>query len=123
MFKPDSRASMTSFAPVAWTVSDVASICGASSRKVIRHDGTSPFGVAIAPAYCTDVIFILTDGGFLADAAGSDTSDPLCCGSPTRASSSCFVMYDPRLPCCFLHIRRRLGQRRERTVGLPRSFG
>jgi hypothetical protein len=24
-------------------------------------------------------------------------------------------MYDPRLPCLFLHVRRRLGQRRERA--------
>src|SRR5215470_5528037 len=99
MFKPDSRASMTSLAPVACTVREVASKCSASSINVIRHDGTSPFGVAIAPEYCTDAIFILTEGDFFGDAAGGGASFPICCGTlPTRSPSSCFVMYDPRLP-------------------------
>src|SRR6266853_5579764 len=99
MFKPDSRASMTSLAPVACTVREVASRCSASSRNVILHDGISPFGVAIAPEYCTDAIFILTEGDFLGDAAGGGASFPICCDTlPTRSPSSCFVMYDPRLP-------------------------
>src|SRR5216684_3483509 len=99
MFNPDSRASMTSLAPVACTVREVASRCSASSRNVILHDGISPFGVAIAPAYCTDAIFILTAGDFFGDAAGGGASFPICCGTlPTRSPSSCFVMYDPRLP-------------------------
>src|SRR5262249_25807459 len=98
MFKPDSRASMTSFAPVACTVREVASRCSASSRNVILHDGISPFGVAIAPEYCTDAIFILTEGDFFADAAGGGASFPIFCGTLARGSpSSCFVMYDPRL--------------------------
>src|SRR5262249_49814439 len=101
MFRPDSRASMTSVAPVACTVREVASRCSASSINVIRHDGISPFGVAIAPEYCTDAIFILTEGGFFGDAAGGGASFPTCCGAPpTRPTSSCFVMYDPRLPLC-----------------------
>src|SRR5262249_24672266 len=99
MFKPDSRASMTSFAPVACTVREVASRCSASSKNVILHDGISPFGVAIAPEYCTDAIFILTEGDFFGDAAGGGASFPICCDTlPTRSPSSCFVMYDPRLP-------------------------
>src|SRR5215831_3588769 len=99
MFKPDSRASMTSLAPVACTVREVASKCSASSINVIRHDGISPFGVAIAPEYCTDAIFILTEGDFFGDAAGGGASFPIWCGTlPTRSPSSCFVMYDPRLP-------------------------
>src|SRR6266436_6959515 len=99
MFNPDSRASMTSLAPVACTVREVASRCSASSRNVILHDGISPFGVAIAPEYCTDAIFILTEGDFFGDAAGGGASFPICCGTlPTRSPSSCFVMYDPQLP-------------------------
>src|SRR5262249_24691815 len=102
MFRPDSRASMTSLAPVACTVSEVASRCSASSRNVILQDGTSPFGVAIAPEYCTDAIFILTDGIFFGDATGGGASFPTGCDTLTIGSpSSCFVMYDPRLPLVF----------------------
>src|SRR5258708_984356 len=102
MFKPHPRASVTPLGPVACTVREVASRCSASSRNVIRHDGISPFGVAIAPEYCTDAIFILTAGGFFGDAAGRGASFPICCGTlPTRSPSSCFVMYDPRLPLFF----------------------
>src|SRR5215475_11643750 len=104
MFKPDSRASMTSLAPVACTVSEVASRCSASSRNVILQDGTSPFGVAIAPEYCTDAIFIFTDDIFLEGAAGGGASFPICCDPLTiRSPSSCFVMYDPRLPLMTLN--------------------
>src|SRR5262249_15316015 len=104
MFKPDSRASRTSFAPVACTVSEVASRCSASKRNVILHDGTSPFGVAIAPEYCTDAIFIFTDDIFFEGAAGRGASFPICCDPLTiRSPSSCFVMYDPRLPLIYLY--------------------
>src|SRR5258707_3890719 len=103
MFNPDSRASMTSLAPVGCNVRDVASRCSASSINVILHDGISPFGVAIAPEYCTDAIFILTEGDFFGDAAGGGASFPICCDTlPTRSPSSCFVMYDPRLPLFLL---------------------
>src|SRR5258708_4517148 len=102
MYNPDYRASMTSLAPVACTVREVARRCSASSRNVIRHDGTSPFGVAIAPEYCTDAIFILTAGDFFGDATGGSASFPLCCGTlSTPSPSRCFVMYDPRLPLFF----------------------
>ena len=104
MFKPDSRASRTSLAPVACTVREVASRCSASKRNVILHDGISPFGVAIAPEYCTDAIFIFTDGNFFGGAAGG-ASFPICCDTLTiRSPSSCFVMYDPRLPLITLTI-------------------
>jgi hypothetical protein len=102
IFKPDSLASITSLAPVAWTVREVASRCSASKRNVILHDGISPFGVAIAPAYCTDAIFILTDGGFAADATGGGASFATCCGTvKTRSPSICFVIYRgcPVFPC------------------------
>src|SRR5215470_3542091 len=98
IFNPDSRASITSLAPVACTVREVANRCSASNRKVTLHDGTSPFGVAIAPEYCTDAIFILTGDIFFEGAAGGGASFPICCDAfTTRSASSCFVMYVPRL--------------------------
>jgi hypothetical protein len=102
IFKPDSLASITSLAPVAWTVREVASRCSASRRNVILHEGISPLGVAIAPAYCTDAIFILTDGGLLADAPGGGASVAICCGTlKARSPSNCFVIYRgcPMFPC------------------------
>src|SRR5262249_60703063 len=121
---PDSRASMTSFAPVACTVREVASRCSASSRNVILHEGISPFGVAIAPEYCTDVIFILTEGDFFGDAAGGGPSFTICCDAlPTRSPSSCFVMYYLWLPLLSPTIqqqdRRHLRQPRWLATRLP----
>src|SRR5262249_39946088 len=60
--------------------------------------------VAIAPEYCTDAIFIFTDDIFFEGAAGRGASFPICCDPLTiRSPSSCFVMYDPRLPLIYLY--------------------
>src|SRR5262249_41245598 len=54
-------------------------------------------------------------------------SFPICCGTlPTRSPSSCFVMYDPRLPLCSptttQPVRRHLLQARMAFAAkLPRS--
>jgi hypothetical protein len=113
-----------SFAPVACTVKVVATSCGASSRNVIRHEGTSPFGVAIAPEYCTDVIFMLTDGAFFGDAAGRGVSAPIWGGSPVGTSpSSCFAMAISDCPVlCHSPTTPRVGDQSGHRVTLPRSF-
>src|SRR5215467_11633975 len=114
IFKPDSRASMTSLAPVACTVREVASRCSASKLNVILHDGISPFGVAIAPEYCTDAIFILTDDIFFEGAAGGGASFTICCDAfTTRSPSSCFVMLPLSTPTSTQKVQRHAVQKAE----------